>query len=140
MTTDPAIAPAIAAVALYAGLNALILGWLAAHVGRVRGRLKIYMGDGGDLRMIRAMRGQANFVEYTPMALILLLLMALMGAPAIAVHGLGAALFVGRLLHALHFTAEDAPAWQRGAGAALTIFVVMAAGIGAIGHGLYALF
>ena len=27
--------PAIAAVALYAGLNAMILGWLAAHIGRL---------------------------------------------------------------------------------------------------------
>ncbi len=131
--------PAIAAVALYAGLNAMILGWLAAHIGRLRGRLKIYMGDQGHPRMIRAMRGQANFVEYVPVALILLLLMALMGAPAIAIHALGGALFVGRVLHALHFTAEDAPAWQRGAGATLTIFVVMAAGIGAIVHGLYAM-
>ena len=134
------ISPALAAVALYAGLNALILGWLSAHVGRVRGRLKIYMGDQGHPLMIRAMRGQANFVEYVPMALILLLVTALMGAPAIAVHALGGALVIGRVLHALHFTAADAPAWQRGVGAALTIFVVMAAGIGAIAHSLFALY
>ncbi len=140
MTTDLAFDPAIAAVAFYAGLNALILGWLAAHIGRLRGKLKIYMGDGGDPRMIRAMRGQANFVEYVPMVLILLLAMALMGAPLIALHVLGAALVIGRFLHALHFTAEDAPGWQRGAGATLTILALMLGGFGAIAHGFYALF
>ena len=130
---------ALAAVALYAGLNALILGWLAAHVGRMRGKLKIFMGDGGNPRMVRAMRAQANFVEYVPMALILLLLMALMGAPALAIHALGAALVLGRVLHALHFTAEDAPAWQRGAGAGLTILVLLSGGLGAVGHAIAAL-
>ena len=130
---------ALAAVALYAGLNALILGWLAAHVGRMRGKLKIFMGDGGNPRMVRAMRAQANFVEYVPMALILVLLMALMGAPALAIHALGAALVLGRVLHALHFTAEDAPAWQRGAGAGLTILVLLSGGLGAVGHAIAAL-
>ena len=130
---------ALAAVALYAGLNALILGWLAAHVGRMREKLKIFMGDGGNPRMVRAMRAQANFVEYVPMALILLLLMALMGAPALAIHALGAALVLGRVLHALHFTAEDAPAWQRGAGAGLTILVLLSGGLGAVGHAIAAL-
>lgn len=131
--------PALAAVALYAGLNALVLCWLAAHIGRLRGALKIYMGDDGHPRMIRAMRGQANFVEYTPVALILLLVMALMGAPALAIHLLGAALTIGRVLHALHFTAEDAPGWQRGAGAVLTLMTVLLGALGAIGHALAAM-
>jgi uncharacterized membrane protein YecN with MAPEG domain len=60
-------------------------------------------------------------------------------APALAIHILGAALVAGRVLHALHFTAEDAPGWQRAAGAALTIFTVMAAGLGAVSHAVLAL-
>ncbi len=131
--------PAIAAVALYAGLNALILIWLIVSIGRLRGALKIFMGDGGHPRMIRAMRGQANFIEFVPMALILMWLTAAMGAPAIAIHALGVALTLGRFLHALHFTAEDAPGWQRGAGATLSILVIGLGGLGAIGHALAAM-
>ena len=49
------------------------------------------------------MRGHANAIETIPMALILLLLLALLGVPAWAIHLLGIALTVGRVLHALHF-------------------------------------
>ncbi|HEU0221773.1 MAG TPA: MAPEG family protein [Paracoccaceae bacterium] len=136
MPTDPGLL----AVALYAGLSTLIGLWLAVHVGRKRGELKIMMGDGGDLRMVRAMRGQANFVETVPFALLLLLMMALMQAPAWAIHLLGIVLILGRVLHALHFTADEAPQWQRSVGAALTFLVMSVGAIGVTGHALLRLF
>ncbi len=133
------VTPGLAAAGLYAGLLALVGIWLAVHVGRKRGALKIPMGDGGDLRMVRAMRGQANFVEQVPLALGLLTLIALFGTPVWVVHLFGITLFVGRVLHGLHFTADDAPGWQRGAGAGLTLLVVLLSAIGLIGHALGAL-
>ncbi len=126
--------PAIYAVALYAGLNGLVLLWLALVVGKTRGDRGVLMGDGGDPALIRVMRGQANFVEYTPLCLLLILLMALLGAPAWLVHVFGLALTLGRVLHGLHFTRTDAPGWQRGAGAGLTLLVLVAASLGLIGH------
>jgi hypothetical protein len=134
-----AIDPRLAAVALYAGLAALIAIWLALHVGRVRGQVKVLIGDGGNPRLIRAMRGQANFVENVPLALILLLTMALLGTPAWVIHLFGIALTLGRVLHALHFTADAAPQWQRGAGAGLTLLVLLLGGLGMIGHAVAAL-
>jgi uncharacterized membrane protein YecN with MAPEG domain len=128
--------PALSAAALYAGLNGLILLALAAHVGRMRGRLNIMMGDGGNPLMIRAMRGQANFVEYTPLVLIQLVVMALIGTPAWVVHLGGLALTLGRVLHGWHFVQDDAPGWQRGAGAGLTMLALVVASLGLIGHGL----
>ncbi len=128
--------PALAAVSLYAGLNALVLVWLAVQTGRVRQRVGVSIGDGGEPRLIRVMRGHANAVETIPTALILLLLLALLGAPAWAVHGLGLALTVGRVLHALHFAADDAPGWQRAAGAALSGLVLLAGALWAILAGL----
>ena len=128
--------PALAAVALYAGLNALVLVWLSVQTGRIRQQVKVSIGDGGDPRLIRVMRGHANAIEIVPMALILLLLVASLGAPAWAMHALGLTLTVGRVLHALHFTAADAPAWQRGAGFGLSALVLIAAAIWAIVAGL----
>lgn len=106
----------LSVVALVAGLNGLIYLLLFLNVGRVRMALKINMGDDGNPRMIRAMRGQANFVENVPMGLVFLLVLSLIGMPVWALGVLGAMLVIGRLLHALHFCADDAPGWQRAGG------------------------
>ncbi|WP_118133298.1 MAPEG family protein [Oceanicella sp. SM1341] len=118
--------PPLAAVMLTAGLCGLIALWLMAHVGRMRDTLSIPMGDGGHPRMIRAMRGQANFIEFVPLTLVFMVLLALSGWGTLVLYAIGAALVVGRFLHALHFTAADAPRWQRSGGAALSGLAVLA--------------
>lgn len=127
---------AIAALSLYAGLNALVLFWLMAATGRARVREKVPMGDAGNPRLIRVMRGHANAVEIIPVAFLLLLLLALLGAPAAAIHLFGIVLTAGRLLHAMHFIATDAPRWQRAAGAISSAFVLGVGGIWAIVAGV----
>jgi uncharacterized membrane protein YecN with MAPEG domain len=129
--------PALFAVAFYAGLNGLILLWLAVEVSRLRLRGGIWLGDGGDARLARAMRGQANFVETVPFCLLLLLVIAGFGAPLAVVHGLGAVLTVGRLLHGWHFVRPGAPAWMRSAGAGATFAVLLLASLSAIGDGIW---
>jgi uncharacterized protein len=124
------------AVAFWTGILVLVSLWLLVHVVRVRIRTGVMMGDAGNPAMIRAMRGQANFVEVVPLALLVILAMALLGAPAWLVHGFGAALALGRVLHALHFTAEDAPRWQRGAGTGLSMLVLGLGGLGVAVHAL----
>lgn len=131
---DAALAAGLVAFSLYAGLLTLIGVWLTLHVGRKRGQLGISIGDGGNPKMVRAMRGQANFVESVPLALVLILATALLGAPSWVVHLLGIPLVIGRVLHALHFTADDAPGWQRGAGAGLTLLVLVLGALGVVGH------
>lgn len=128
--------PGALAVAFYTGLNGLVLIWLAAHVGQVRAREGVLMGDGGNPALVRAMRGQANFVEYVPFCLVALVLMALLGTPLWVLHLFGLALTLGRVLHARHFTRADAPGWQRSAGAGLTGLVLSLASLGLIGHAL----
>lgn len=126
----------IAVVGLYAGLNALILLWITGSTGMLRAKYKISIGDGGNLHMTRILRGHANAIENVPIALILMVIMAIMGAPALALHGLGIALTVGRFVHAMHFIKEDAPGWQRQLGATLSILVIFLSGAGVIGHAL----
>jgi uncharacterized membrane protein YecN with MAPEG domain len=131
--------PALAAASLYAGLNMLILLALTVAVIRQRQALKVAVGDGGHASLMRVMRGHANGAENAPVALLLLVLAALIGAPVAAVHGLGVMLTLGRGLHAWHFTHEGAPMWQRQWGALLTMIVQILAALGLIGHGLGAL-
>lgn len=50
----------------------LINLWLAIRIGQVRTSQKVSVGDGGNEFVIRRMRAQANFVEYTPFVLVLI--------------------------------------------------------------------
>lgn len=85
--------------ALYAGILGVIFVPLSMRVGMYRLKKKISLLDGGDKELTRRMRAQGNFAEYVPIALFLLALTELNGAPAWAVYALGGSLVVGRLLH-----------------------------------------
>lgn len=130
---------AIGAVAIYAGLAILILVWLAVQTGRVRQAEKVFMGDGGNPRMIRIMRGHANALEFIPATLIAMLLLAFTGAPLLLIHLLGLLLIAGRFIHAWHFAAADAPLWQRVAGTALSFFALGGAGVAVLIAGVMSL-
>ena len=121
-------------VALYAGLLGLVLSWLTWTVLLWRKRTGIWFGDGGNEALQRAMRGQANFVETVPLTIVMLALMAHLGAPAIALHLFGAALTIGRILHGLHFAAPGRPRWLRGWGATLSLVTTFAVAIGLLLH------
>lgn len=86
--------------ALYAGLLGVLLLVLSYRVSMYRRRYSVSLGDGGHKDLHAAIRVQGNFVEYVPTALILLVLVELSGRQPAIVHGLGAALFLGRVLHA----------------------------------------
>ena len=77
---------------LYAGLCGLLFIWLSWKVIVERRRSKVGLGDGGDPDLQRAIRVHANFIEYTPLALVLLALAEMSGAADPAVHGFGIAL------------------------------------------------
>jgi uncharacterized membrane protein YecN with MAPEG domain len=127
-------------VGFYGGLLGLVLVWLAIACVFARQAAHVSIGDGGDARLIRAMRGQANYTEYVPLCLVLFALMAGLGAPPWELHALGLALTLGRVAHALHFTRASAPAWQRGAGAGLTLLALIGASVGLLVHTLPRIF
>jgi uncharacterized membrane protein YecN with MAPEG domain len=126
-------------VGLYAALNTFVLFWLAFATGAVRRRTGVLVGDGGDARLIRVMRGHANAVENIPMMFVLMIIAAGMGTPAFVLHALGAIFTVGRVLHARHFTNEDAPRWLRGAGFGLGFLAMVLLALGVLLHGLWRL-
>ena len=90
-----------AAVALYVGLNALILLVLAYNVGSRRGAQgQLQPGDFGDSSLVRAIRAHGNFAEHAPMVLLLLLVMALVGIDPRWLHLFGALFTAGRVIGA----------------------------------------
>ena len=104
---------------------------------RVRVRQKVYAGDKGDPVMANAMRLHANFAEYVPLALILLLLAEMQGAPALALHALGAVLVLARIMHALGMATQPHVSALRGGGAAMTFGVLLIGGAANVAHALF---
>ena len=80
----------------YAGLLGLLSVLLANHVLYARLRAKALP----DWQPPAAERVQANFVENVPLALLLLYLVEVAGAPVMVVHIAGISLVTLRLLHA----------------------------------------
>ncbi len=91
---------------LYAAVLALMFVYLSLRVvGARRGGYGRPDHPEG-WRLERAVRGHGNFAEYTPLALILVLLLELNSAPAWAVHAVAATFLVGRILHAAAFSTQ----------------------------------
>jgi uncharacterized membrane protein YecN with MAPEG domain len=121
--------------AFYAGLCALILLGLTLHVIRLRRALGFAWGDGARPELVRAVRAHGNAAETIPMALILLGLIEMLGAPGWVVHLFGLALVAGRATHAYSCGAERRMN-ARVFGMALTLGFFLAAGLGLAVHGL----
>ncbi len=94
------MATLIPITALFVGLHGLLAMLLVLKITRFRQKDKIAFGDGGNEGMQRAIRVQANFIEYVPLALIMILVLEIQGASEMLLYGLGTALFLGRVLHA----------------------------------------
>jgi uncharacterized protein len=118
--------------ALYAGLLGLVSIGVAFPAGSLRGKLNVPVGDGGNRDLLVAMRRHANFVEWVPFALILIGLLELNGVAARAIHILGAALVVCRILHAVGIKGDTMKVPARLIGAAGTALVTVVASVWAI--------
>lgn len=114
---------------LYAALCGLLLILLSQRVIRQRHRYKVALGDAGEPQIRRAMRVQANFVEYAPITLVLLALAELQGHAFWLLHGLGLLLLCGRLLHAFGVAREPENIRFRVAGMALTFAAIALASL-----------
>jgi uncharacterized protein len=111
--------------ALYAGLLGLLAFGVAVPAGRIRGKLGVSCGDGGNPQLLLAMRRHANFVEWVPLGLILIALLELNGVSSRVVHVFGAVLLVSRVLHAIGIRADTIKSLPRLLGALGTILVVV---------------
>ncbi len=86
--------------AFFAGMYALIYVALSFYVIARRYDLKLAVGDAADPSIIRRIRAHANFSEYVPLALVLMVINELNGTSKILLICIGIALTIGRLSHA----------------------------------------
>ncbi|MEM9263136.1 MAG: MAPEG family protein [Pseudomonadota bacterium] len=114
---------------IYAAVLAIILVVLSIRVISVRREAKVSVGDGGNEVLTRRVRTQANFAEYAPMGLLLIILAEGGGAPGFLLHGLGLMLTSGRILHALGMSSKEAPAMFRVGGMMLTFLSLLAGAV-----------
>lgn len=112
---------------LYAGILGIISIILAAGAGMKRGPAGVSVGTGDDPELLVANRRHGNFIEYVPLALILMGLLEMHGVGATTTHIFGAVLVIARICHPLGLKADvmTTPLRAIGAGATLLVTVVM---------------
>ena len=115
--------------ALYAALLGLLAAALTVRVILQRVKTGVQAGDGGNADLAQAIRAHANLVEQAPLALLLIALAEATGSPAVAIHGLGAALVIARLANAWGLSHSLGPTMPRQSGAGLTVLVVVSTSV-----------
>ena len=111
--------------ALYASLLALLFIALSVNIIRLRFKLKVGVGDGGESTLTKAIRVHGNFSEYIPLALFLLGSYELSGANTLWLHIAGATLFVGRIFHALGLSKSIGTSAPRAVGTVATFLILL---------------
>ena len=89
-----------------AGLGIILLILSIRVVAVIRAKGGVLYGDGGNADFTPVLRAQQNFIEYVPLILLLIGFAEAGGSSATWIHGMGAALLVGRVLHPLGLTSK----------------------------------
>ncbi len=113
---------------LVAGIFALMLIPLSVQVSQRRAKLHTVFGDAGDETLRRRIRAHGNFIEYAPLAVIVLGLVESHGGPQRLVWALACGFMLGRVLHAVGMLFTSTPP-LRAAAMAFNHLSFLAAGI-----------
>ena len=119
---------------IYAAVLGLMFVPFTLYVGLYRGKHNILLLDGGDEEMSRRIRAHANFTESVPLALILLVLMELNGAPPVWLHSLGSVLVLSRLVHYITIATNPSNTAPRALGMFGTLSIFLVAGVWLLLH------
>jgi uncharacterized protein len=107
-------------VPLYAAILAVLYIFLSIRVIQQRRQKRVSIGDGDNLQLRRAIRVHANFSEYVPLTLILVMSVEMQQFAPVIVHGLCLMLITGRFCHADGVSQENENFRFRMAGMVLT--------------------
>jgi uncharacterized membrane protein YecN with MAPEG domain len=112
-----------------AGILGLLSVLLSVLVTVARARTKVMIGDGAadekaSARLLPAIRAHGNFIEYVPLALILLGAIEVSGATRLTCEIFAALLIIARFSHAVGMH-RPAPNPMRAAGALVTWAVML---------------
>lgn len=114
-----------------AAAAAIVNLWLSIRVGQLRMQGNILYGDGGNELLLRRMRAQANFIENTPLVLILIGAVELAGKGGTWLAVIGAIYMLARLGHAIGMDGGHARR-LRTAGALITMLTLLGLAVVAV--------
>jgi uncharacterized membrane protein YecN with MAPEG domain len=115
--------------AFYAGFLGLMLVALSWRIMAMRARLEVVVGDGGERNLSIAVRMQGNFIEYVPMALLLIAFNEIIARPSWVIHALCLLLVAARIAHVHGMSRKNALGAGRRIGALMTFGVIVAASL-----------
>jgi len=104
--TDQSL-PLLSITPFYAGILGLIYTFLAFAIIRVRMRERLALGDGNLPGLQRKIRAHANFNEYTPIILLLIVFIELQHGAPFLIHLFSSSLLIGRAMHAWSVSNEQ---------------------------------
>lgn len=112
--------PITAAFAAICGIIMTILSFRVTmrrvEIGKSTGQIAAgHYGDCNDEKLRKRMRGFGNFIEYTPMVLLLMALSEMAHAPSRMLCLLGSAFVLGRICHAtlgMNIDPNKPPVWR----------------------------
>lgn len=110
--------------ALYVGLFGILLIVLSLRVSFVRRDARIALGDGGNEALRRRIRAQGNFIEFVPIAVLLLVLAEHTGMGTLFIHLFGLVLLAARIAHAYGISQVKEPIIFRMVGTVATLSVI----------------
>lgn len=111
--------------AFYASLLTLFYIYLSLLVINERRKYGIGIGSGNEHSLERMVRVHANFIEYVPLALLLMLFLEQLAYYPWMVHVSGVLLLLSRLAHALGLGHSAGVSWQRFVGTLGTFFTLL---------------
>ena len=109
---------------ILASALAVVFLVLSLRVIRLRMEKKVAHGDGGDEELRRAIRGHANWAEYAPIGILLVLIAELQSVNMILLTVIAAAFALGRSFHAYGFAFTAGNVFLRVRGMQLTFFTI----------------
>lgn len=96
----------IQSIVIFLSLGTLLIAIFSANVSRLRGKTKIFLGDGGNKELERAIRAHLNFIEhYVPFALVMVFYMFL--SPGIYANIFAFGFLLLKSLHSYSLVVED---------------------------------
>jgi uncharacterized membrane protein YecN with MAPEG domain len=112
---------------LYGALFAFFYIKLSFDIITVRKRENIGLGDGGHAQLINTTRAHANFIEYTPFAILLLFILEMQNFNKFTLHTAGITFLLARVIHWQALKRENLR--LRVIGMALTFLVLLTLGV-----------
>jgi len=112
-------------IGLYAGLLGILYIVLSYRISSLRRKHKVGLGDGGINDLQQAIRAHANYMEYVPLCLILLVVLAANGADIMIIHISASILVFARVLHFVGLTQRSGTSFGRLWGTVLTWLLIL---------------